>query len=109
MKPLSVVSVVLSGLLVCSTPIQAGSVQAHMQTGPAEVLMFTLPGCSYCKSAKELMSKKRIPFREIDLTTDEGMKLAETMKVPPMAPVFAYKDRVMQGYTEDRLLKFIEN
>lgn len=55
------------------------------------------------------MSKKRIPFREIDLTSDEGMKMAETMKVPPMAPVFAYKNRLMQGYTEDRLLKFIEN
>ena len=41
MKPLSFVSVALSALLVCSTPIQAGSVQAHMQTGPAEVLMFT--------------------------------------------------------------------
>ncbi len=109
MKPLSVVAVALSALLIYSTPIQAGSVQAHMQTGPAEVLMFTLPGCSYCKSAKELMSKKRIPFREIDLTTDEGMKMAEAMKVPPMAPVFAYKNRVMQGYTEDRLLKFVEN
>lgn len=96
-------------LITIALPSQAGSVQAGMQGGPAEVLMFTLPGCSYCKSAKELMLKKHIPFREVDLSTDEGMRTAEAMKIPPMAPVFAYKNRVLQGYTEDRLLKFVEN
>ena len=108
MKSLSIATA-LAALIVFSNPSQAGSVQAHMQSGPAEVLMFTLPGCSYCKSAKELMLKKHIPFREVDLSTDEGMRTAEAMKIPPMAPVFAYKNRVLQGYTEDRLLKFVEN
>ncbi len=54
------------------------------------------------------MSKKHIPFREIDLTSDEGMKMAEAMKIPPMAPVFTYKNRTLQGFTPDRLLKFVE-
>lgn len=103
------VAAALMALMTFSLPGQAGSVQANMQGGPAEVLMFTLPGCSYCKSAKELMLKKHIPFREVDLSTDEGMKTAEALKIPPMAPVFAYKNRVLQGYTEDRLLKFVEN
>ena len=92
-----------------STTAFAGSVQAHMQIEPPEVLMFTLPGCSYCKTARELMQRKHVPFREVDLSTDEGIKAAEAMKIPPMAPVFAYKNRVLQGYSESRLLKFIEN
>ena len=108
MKSLSVATA-LAALIAFSNPSHAGSVQAQMQAAPAEVLMFTLPGCSYCKSAKELMQRKHIPFREVDLSTDEGMKTAEAMKIPPMAPVFAYKNRVLQGYTEDRLLKFVEN
>lgn len=103
------VAATLMSLVTIALPSQAGSVQAHMQTGPNEVQIFTLPGCSYCKSAKELMLKKRIPFREIDLSTDEGMRTAEAMKIPSMAPVFAYKNRILQGYTEDRLLKFVED
>ena len=103
------IAALLAAHLAFSVPSQAGSVQAHLQTGPAEVLMFTLPGCSYCRSAKELMLKKRIPFREVDISTDEGMKTAEALKIPPMAPVFTYKNRVLQGYSEDRLRKFIEN
>jgi len=54
------------------------------------------------------MAKKHIPFREVDLTSDEGMKMAEAMKIPPMAPVFAYKNRTLLGFTPDRLLKFVE-
>ena len=99
----------LLAIFMTPFPSQAGSVQANMQVVPAEVLMFTLPACSYCKSAKELMLKKRIPFREIDLSTDDGMRTAEAMKIPPMAPVFAHKNRLLQGYTEERLLKFLEN
>ena len=94
--------------LAFSIPSQAGSVQAHLQASPPEVLIFTLPGCSYCRQAKDLMAKKHIPFREVDLTSDEGMKIAEAMKIPPMAPVFAYKNRTLQGFTPDRLLKFVE-
>lgn len=53
------------------------------------------------------MARKHIPFREIDLTTDEGMKLAEKLQISPMAPVFSYKNRVLQGFAPDRLLGFI--
>lgn len=90
--------------LAFSIPSQAGSVQAHLQASPHEILIFTLPGCSYC----DLMAKKHIPFREVDLTSDEGMKMAEAMKITPMAPVFTYKNRTLQGFTPDRLLKFVE-
>ena len=93
--------------LAVASPSQAGSVQGHMQASPPEVLIFTLPGCSYCRQAKDLMARKHIPFREINLTTDEGMKLAEKLQIPPMAPVFSYKNRVLQVFTPDRLLGFI--
>lgn len=101
-------SIVAALLLAIAMPSQAGSVQAQMQAVPPEVLIFTLPGCTYCRQAKDLMARKHIPFREVDLSSDEGMRLAEAMKIPPMAPVFSYKSRTLQGFTPDRLLKFVE-
>ncbi len=103
-----IISTYLVLSLAFSIPSQAGSVQAHLQAPLPEVLIFTLPGCSYCRQAKALMAKKHIPFREVDLTSDEGMKIANAMKIPPMAPVFAYKNRTLLGFTPDRLLKFVE-
>ena len=98
----------LAILLFSSTTTQAGSVQAHMQKEPEEVLIFTLPDCAFCEKAKNLMTRKHIPFREIDLATPEGAIKAESMKLPPIAPVFSYKNRILQGFSESRFLLFLE-
>lgn len=102
------VGVMLYLAVVLNAPSQAGSVQAHLQSNPSEILLFSLPGCTHCISAKSLMSRKRLPYREVDLTTDEGIRLAEQLNLPLMAPTFSYKNKILQGFVEEDLIRFIE-
>ena len=37
---------------------------------PKPVTIYTTSYCPYCMRAKQLLKKKNIPFREIDLTND---------------------------------------
>lgn len=36
----------------------------------ARVKMYTASACSYCRRAKNLLSRKGIPFEEVDVTSD---------------------------------------
>lgn len=36
-----------------------------------KVEIYTVDYCPYCHEAKELLNKKQIPFKEIDITTNE--------------------------------------
>lgn len=73
----------------------------------SEILLFTLPGCSYCLSAKNSLSRQHLAFREVDVSTQEGAKLAESLKIPAIAPVITFRGRVMQGFSEERLARFL--
>ena len=33
-----------------------------------DVIIYTKPGCGYCRRAKTLLERKGVPFREIDLS-----------------------------------------
>ncbi|MDR3518523.1 MAG: glutaredoxin 3 [Azospirillaceae bacterium] len=40
----------------------------------AEVEIYTSPFCGYCQRAKQLLSKKGIAFKEIDVMMDPGKR-----------------------------------
>lgn len=44
------------------------------------VIIYTTPICPYCVRAKHLLTKKGVPFREIDVSVDAAMRahLVET-------------------------------
>ena len=39
-----------------------------------EVVIYTKPGCPYCKAAKEDLASRGIPYREMDVTADPAIK-----------------------------------
>lgn len=41
---------------------------------PVEI--YTTPYCPYCLAAKRLLDKKAVPFTEIDVSRDSGMRQA---------------------------------
>lgn len=41
---------------------------------PDEVIIYTKPGCPYCKAAKEDLTGRGVPFRELDVTSDPAIK-----------------------------------
>lgn len=94
--------------LATARPALAGSVQAAAQAPAPEVLMFSLPDCTHCVSAKALLSRRHIPYQVIDLSTEAGAQKAKEMRVPAMAPVFVYRGKMLQGYTEAKLLTLVE-
>ena len=75
----------------------------------SELRFYTLPGCTYCKQAKDFMAMNKIDYREYDMTTPAGAKAAETLDVPLMAPMFAYKNRILRGFTPGKLERFLQD
>ncbi|MHB1411745.1 MAG: Uxx-star family glutaredoxin-like (seleno)protein, partial [Thermoleophilia bacterium] len=39
-----------------------------------EVVIYTKPGCPYCKAAKEDLASRGVPFREMDVTSDPAIR-----------------------------------
>lgn len=39
-----------------------------------DVLVYTKPFCPYCVAAKSLLTEKGVSFREVDISTDDGVR-----------------------------------
>lgn len=76
-----------------------------MQEIVAEVVIYATRSCPYCRQAKALLSRKGIPFREVDLTDDdEGrVALAERTGARTVPQIFI-GDRLVGGFTDLRKL-----
>jgi hypothetical protein len=111
MKPFTLISILL---LAAWTPAQAGNAtpapsETARSTAKADLQFFTLPGCAFCTKAKAFMAQKQIPYQEIDLSSIEGAKVAEALDVPLMAPMFAFKNRILRGFTPEKLVHFLND
>ena len=64
-----------------------------------EVMIFTKPGCPYCKAAKEDMQEKGIAFTERDVTQDPAAK-EEAIKLAGLAavPVIVKEGKATVGF-----------
>jgi glutaredoxin 3 len=41
-----------------------------------QIDIYTTPICPYCHAAKQLLTRKRVPFREIDVSGDPALRQA---------------------------------
>ena len=64
-----------------------------------EVVIYTKPGCPYCKAAKEDLASRGVPFRELDVTSDPAIR-EEAIARAGMAsvPVIVNGDEVSVGF-----------
>lgn len=69
------------------------------------VRVYTTRICGYCFAAKRLLSKKGVPFEEIDVSDDHAARqwLVETSGQRTVPQIFI-GDRSVGGYTELRAL-----
>lgn len=63
------------------------------------VVIYTKPGCPYCKAAKEDMAEKGITFTEHDVTSDQAVK-DEAIRLAGKAavPVIVTDGQVSVGF-----------
>lgn len=67
------------------------------------VVVYTLPSCVQCDSTKRVLTKKEIPYQEIDLSLDEAaMELVKSLGYVA-APVVIAGDDHWSGFRPDRL------
>lgn len=67
------------------------------------VVVYTLPSCVQCDSTKRVLTKKEIPYQEIDLSLDEAaMELVKSLGYVA-APVVVAGDDHWSGFRPDRL------
>jgi glutaredoxin 3 len=69
-----------------------------------KVSIFTTPTCVYCKSAKEFMKEKNVPFTEYNVAADaekrqEMIEMTGHMGVP----VIMVDDQVIIGFDKPKL------
>lgn len=66
-----------------------------------DVTIFSTPTCPYCKMAKEYLTQKNIPYKDIDVTRDQNMARQMIMKSGEMGvPQLWINDEVIIGFNK---------
>ena len=71
------------------------------------VTVYMGPMCAFCDAAKRLLNKKNIPYKEINIATDEG-KIDEMLKKSngnKTIPQIFFDNHHVGGYEELRALE----
>jgi len=64
-----------------------------------KVVIYTKPGCPYCRAAKEDLQKRGIPYEEIDVFATPGAQAELEAKTGQRSvPVIVAGDKVMVGF-----------
>ena len=66
----------LHGLSLAAKYLYKSTVGASYPMAPVEI--YTTPYCGYCRAAKALLTRKNVPFEEIDVSGDPDLRDAMT-------------------------------
>lgn len=64
------------------------------------VVLYTTPACPYCNAAKELLHRKKVSFREIDVSDDAKLDALIRRTGWKTVPQIFIGDRMIGGYRE---------
>ena len=71
------------------------------------IIMYTGPMCNFCEAAKRLFSRNNIKFKEIDISTKDGLRdeMIEKSNGKRTIPQIFFDDKHIGGYVELRELE----
>ena len=71
------------------------------------ILMYSGPMCNFCEAAKRLLSRNNLKFKEIDISTKDGLKeeMIKKSNGKRTIPQIFFDDYHVGGYTELRALE----
>ena len=69
--------------------------------------MYTGPMCNFCEAAKRLLNRNNLPFKEIDISTKDGLRDEMTKKSNGRRtiPQIFFDEKHIGGYQELRELE----
>ena len=71
------------------------------------IIMYTGPMCNFCEAAKRLFSRNNIKFKEIDISTKDGLRdeMIKKSNGKRTIPQIFFDDQHVGGYVELRELE----
>ena len=71
------------------------------------ITMYTGPMCNFCEAAKRLFSRNNLKYKEIDISTKEGLRdeMIEKANGKKTIPQIFFDDHHVGGYEELRSLE----
>ncbi len=73
-----------------------------------KVVIYSTPTCPYCKRAKDYLSRKGIPYSDIDVAQDKEKAKEMTQKSGQMSvPVIIIDDEIVVGFNQALLDKLL--
>ena len=71
------------------------------------IIMYTGPMCNFCEAAKRLFSRNNIKFKEIDISTKDGLRdeMIKKSNGKRTIPQIFFDEKHIGGYVELRELE----
>tara|TARA_X000000368_G_scaffold373086_1_gene323842 strand:- start:2115 stop:2369 length:255 start_codon:yes stop_codon:yes gene_type:complete len=71
------------------------------------VTMYTGPLCNFCEAAKRLLARNNIPFKEINIATEDGAmnEMIKKSNGKRTIPQIFFDEKHIGGYDEARALE----
>ena len=71
------------------------------------ITMYTGPLCNFCEAAKRLLVRNNLKFKEIDISTEDGLReeMIQKSKGKRTIPQIFFDDHHVGGYVELRALE----
>ena len=71
------------------------------------IIMYTGPMCNFCDAAKRLFARNNISFKEIDISTKDGLRdeMIQKANGKRTIPQIFFDDQHIGGYDEVRALE----
>ncbi len=72
------------------------------------ITVYSIPTCTYCKSVKRLLDELKIPYNDVDVSTDREAEREMIEKSGQVGvPVVMVGDKVLVGYDRAKLKKLL--
>jgi glutaredoxin 3 len=71
------------------------------------ILMYTGPRCNFCDAAKRLLSRNNLTYKEVDISTEDGLreKMIKKANGRRTVPQIFFDNHHVGGYEELRALE----
>lgn len=96
---------------VGSNPLTPSGASENTDASPVpvpDIMMYTMPDCSYCKQTKDFLKSFDISFKEINLQTDEdGQSFMESRGYTAL-PVTVIGEHEISGFRLDRIRELLK-